>query len=69
MRQNLESSQGLESRSCDPPFEEVERSGCHRACPYPTGKRPRSLRDGARIYMGRLVEEPRDVLIFGVLSV
>lgn len=43
----------------------LHRSGCHWACTYPTGKRPRSVRTGSVMYMGFLVKNPNDVLIFG----
>ena len=46
-------------------FDEVKRSGCHWACTYPYGKRPRQVRDGAIMFMGRLVKEPDDILIYG----
>lgn len=46
-------------------FEEVRRSGCHRACTYPKGKRPRQVRDGAVMFMGRMVEDPNDIVIYG----
>ena len=46
-------------------FEEVKRSGCHWACTYPRGRRPRQVQDGAVMYMGRLVKEPNDILIYG----
>jgi hypothetical protein len=46
-------------------LEEVERTGCHWACTYPKGKRPRQPQDGAVIFMGRLVKEPNDILIYG----
>lgn len=45
-------------------FDEVKRSGCHWACTYPKGKRPRQVEDGALIFMARLVEGP-DIIIFG----
>ena len=48
-----------------PVMEEVERTGCHWACTYPIGKRPRQVNDGAIIFIGRLVKEPKDILIFG----
>jgi hypothetical protein len=48
-----------------PVFEEVRRSGCHRACTYPKGKRPRQVRDGAIMFMGRMVEDPKDIMIYG----
>jgi hypothetical protein len=46
-------------------FEEVKRSGCHRACTYPKGLRPRQVRDGAVMFMGRMVKDPPDILIYG----
>jgi HKD family nuclease len=46
-------------------IDEVKDSGCHRACTYPTGKRPRQAQDGAIMYMGRLVKDRNDILIFG----
>lgn len=48
-----------------PVIDEVKRSGCHWACTYPAGKRPRSVKDGASLFMGRLVEDPDDILIYG----
>jgi hypothetical protein len=48
-----------------PVFEEVERSGSHWACTYPKDKRPRQVRDGAVMFMGRLVKDPNDILIYG----
>jgi len=44
---------------------EVERSGCHWACTYPAGKRPRAVRDGDTMFVGRLVARPNDTMIFG----
>jgi hypothetical protein len=44
---------------------EVQRSGCHWACTYPAGKRPRAVRDGDTIFVGRLVSRPNDTMIFG----
>jgi hypothetical protein len=46
-------------------FAEVSRSGCHWACAYPKNKRPRVVKDGALMFMGRLVEKPDDILIYG----
>jgi hypothetical protein len=46
-------------------LEEVEGSGSHWACTYPKGKRPRKVRDGAVMFMGRLVASPRDIVIYG----
>jgi hypothetical protein len=48
-----------------PVIEEVSRAGCHWACTYPKGKRPRQVRDGAIMFMGRLVGKPDDAMIFG----
>ena len=45
--------------------DEVLRSGSHRACTYPKGRRPRQVDDGAVMFMGRLVEKPDDILIYG----
>lgn len=44
---------------------EVERAGSHWACTYPKTKRPRGVKDGALMFMGLLVGEPNDILIFG----
>lgn len=46
-------------------LDEVKRSGCHWACTYPKGKRPRQVEDGAVIFMGRFVKEPNDIIIYG----
>lgn len=46
-------------------LEEVRRSGCHWACTYPASKRPRAVGDGDTLFVGRLVKEPNDTLIFG----
>lgn len=46
-------------------LEEVTRSGCHWACTYPLGKRPRAVRDGAIMFMGRMVQHPNDILVYG----
>jgi hypothetical protein len=48
-----------------PVLKEVEGSGCHWACTYPKTKRPRQVRDGAVMFMGRLVENPQDTIIYG----
>ena len=45
-------------------LDEVKSSGAHWACTYPTSKKPRQVRDGAIMFMARLVH-PRDILIFG----
>lgn len=46
-------------------LEEVDRSGCHWACTYPKGKRPRQVRDGDVMYMGRMVQDPNDIVVYG----
>ena len=46
-------------------MDELKASGCHWACPYPASKTPRQVRDGAVMYMGRLMDYPKDTLIFG----
>jgi hypothetical protein len=46
-------------------LEELRSSGSHWACTYPRGKRPRRVRDGAVMFMGKLVKEPNDILIYG----
>jgi hypothetical protein len=48
-----------------PVLDQVQRSGCHWACTYPKGKRPRQVEDGALMFMGRMVKEPSDILIYG----
>ena len=46
-------------------FESIKGAGCHWACTYPKGKRPRSVKDGDAMYMARMVKDPSDILIFG----
>ncbi len=48
-----------------PIIDEIRDSGCHWACRYPINKRPRRVRNGAVIVVGRLVGEPNDILIYG----
>jgi hypothetical protein len=43
----------------------VATSGCHRICTYPRGRRPRSVRHGDAIFMGRLVGGPNDIKVYG----
>ena len=43
---------------------EIEKSGCHWAVPYPANRRPRSVKDGAVMFIARLTKEP-DIRIFG----
>lgn len=44
---------------------QVRRSGSDWALSYPRGKRPRQVRDGAIMFIGRLVAEPNDTMIYG----
>lgn len=46
-------------------FEEVRGAGSHWACTYPKGKRPRKVHDGAIMFIGRMVKDPSDILIYG----
>ncbi|MBI1178718.1 hypothetical protein GC207_14895 [bacterium] len=46
-------------------LDEVKRSGCHWACSYPAKKRPRGVQDGALMFVGRLMRDPRDTIIYG----
>ena len=46
-------------------FDEVDESDCHRYATYPKDRRPRIVKDGDRIYFGRMVENPTDIVIFG----
>lgn len=46
-------------------LKEIKRSGSHWACTYPKNKRPKSVRDGAIMFMGLLSANPDDILIYG----
>ena len=46
-------------------IEEVTEADCQWAVCYPTAKRPRGVRNGAVIFMGRLTRNPNDIRIFG----
>jgi len=47
-------------------LDEVRRSGSHWACTYPMGSgRPRQVGDGDVMYLGRMVRQPNDTLIYG----
>jgi hypothetical protein len=48
-----------------PVMTELERSGCHWACAYPKSKRPKSVRNGAVMFMGRIMKGPVDIRVFG----
>ncbi len=43
----------------------VKESACYKVCAYPKNRRPRSVKDDAVMYMGWLVKDPNDVMIFG----
>jgi hypothetical protein len=47
-----------------PVMDEIERSGSHWACTYPKGKRPRQVRDGAVMFIARMVDGP-DIRVYG----
>lgn len=46
-------------------IEEVDSAGCHWALAYPRGKRPRTVRDGDQMFIGRMMSDPNDYRIFG----
>ena len=46
-------------------IEEIKRAGCHWAVCYPAKRKPRSVKDGAAIFMGRFTSDPYDIRIFG----
>jgi hypothetical protein len=48
-----------------PVIDEIEGSECHWSVAYPKGRRPKQVDDGATVYLGRLVDAPTDILIFG----
>lgn len=43
--------------------EVIQHEGCHRVLAYP--KRPRSVEEGALMFMGRFTDKPDDIRIFG----
>ncbi len=43
----------------------VQTSGSHRICTYPSGRRPRAVREGDLMFMGHLVSGPNDILVYG----
>ena len=45
-------------------LQELNGSGSHWACTYPKGKRPTGVREGAVMFMARLVN-PSDIVIYG----
>ena len=59
---------GTADNRADPDFstiEELERAGCHWAVCYPANRRPRSVENGAVIFLGRLMRDPNDIRVFG----
>ena len=46
-------------------IEEIEETRCHWAVPYPANRRPRTVKDGAVMFIARLTKEPNDIRIFG----
>jgi hypothetical protein len=44
---------------------EIKRAGCHWAVAYPENRRPRSVQDGAVMFIGRMTRNPNDIRIFG----
>ena len=45
-------------------IEQIKQAGCHWAVAYPANRRPRSVEDGAVMYIARLTDEP-DIRVFG----
>jgi len=46
-------------------LDNVKSSGSHWACTYRLNRRPRAVKDGDVMFMGRLVENPNDIMIYG----
>ena len=46
-------------------IEEVKGGGSHWAACYPANRRPRGVKDGAVIFMGRLTSDPNDIRVIG----
>jgi hypothetical protein len=46
-------------------FDEVIGSDSHRVLSYPANKRPRSVNEGDLIFIGRMVKDPDDIMIYG----
>ncbi len=44
---------------------EIERSNCHRVLAYPDNRRPRSVKEGAIMFIARFTSKPGDIRIFG----
>ena len=43
----------------------IDSAGCHWALCYPANKRPKSVTDGAVMYIARMTKNPNDMRIFG----
>lgn len=43
----------------------IESSNCHRVLAYPKNRRPRSVKEGAIMFIARFTSEPDDIRIFG----
>lgn len=46
-------------------IDEIVGSGSHRECNYPKGKHPRRAKEGAVIFLARMVQNPTDRFIYG----
>ena len=46
-------------------FDAIKRGGCHWALSYGAMKTPRSVQDGAVMFIGRFTREPNDIRVFG----
>ena len=46
-------------------IDEVKGSDSHRVLSYPTKKRPRSVKEGDLMFVGRMVKDPDDIMIYG----
>jgi valyl-tRNA synthetase len=46
-------------------IDEVIGSDSHRVLSYPTNKRPRSVKEGDLMFIGRMVKDPDDIMIYG----
>lgn len=46
-------------------IDEIKDTGCHWALAYPTTRRPRSVMDGAVMFISRFTKEPPDIRVFG----
>lgn len=46
-------------------FDEVLGSDSHRVLSYPKNKRPRSVKEGDLIFIGRMVKDPNDIMVYG----